>query len=86
MLDSNGLKSLGINTIGQRLAVLRGIYQLKLANGIPIAPDDYVPPCAPFVHCPSHLVFTHTKAAEAAEMVSIPSVHELYTTVQDQSQ
>ncbi|KAF9054433.1 hypothetical protein BJ165DRAFT_1438701 [Panaeolus papilionaceus] len=68
MLDSNGLKSLGINTIGQRLAVLRGIYQLKLANGIPIAPDDYVPP------------------SEAAEMVSIPSVHELYTTVLDQNQ
>ncbi|PPQ62864.1 hypothetical protein CVT24_006262 [Panaeolus cyanescens] len=69
MLDSDGLKSLGINTIGQRLAVLRGIYQLKLAHGIPIAPGDYVPP-----------------SAETTEVGELPSVHELYTTVQDQSQ
>lgn len=45
MLDAEALKDVGIATIGQRLAILKGVYNLKLAQGIPIEPDHYVPPC-----------------------------------------
>ena len=44
-LDADGLKSLGIATIGQRLAILKHIYQVKLAHSVPIYDYHYVPPC-----------------------------------------
>jgi hypothetical protein len=45
MLDSEGLKSLGIATIGQRLAILKSVYNVKLAHNVPIEEEHYVPPC-----------------------------------------
>lgn len=45
LLDAEGLKEVGIATIGQRLAILKGVYNIKLAQGIPIEADHYVPPC-----------------------------------------
>ncbi|KAG6850782.1 hypothetical protein H0H93_008820 [Arthromyces matolae] len=44
MLDPEGLKSVGIATIGQRLAILKAVYLLKIAHGVPIDSDHYVPP------------------------------------------
>ncbi|KAJ7576885.1 hypothetical protein C8J56DRAFT_1007330 [Mycena floridula] len=44
MIDSDTLKSIGVQTIGQRLAILKAVYQLKLAQNVPIESDDYVPP------------------------------------------
>ncbi|KAF4610751.1 hypothetical protein D9613_006892 [Agrocybe pediades] len=44
MLDLEGLKALGIVSIGRRLILLKSIYRLKLANGIPFGDDDYIPP------------------------------------------
>ena len=44
-LDAEGLKDVGIATIGQRLSILKGVYNIKLAQGIPIKSGDYVPPC-----------------------------------------
>ncbi|KAI0923863.1 hypothetical protein AcW1_006700 [Taiwanofungus camphoratus] len=44
LLDAEGLKEVGIATIGQRLAILKGVYNIKLAQGIPIEADHYVPP------------------------------------------
>ena len=44
-LDSDSLKDMGVTTIGQRLAILKAIYLLKLQHNIPIEPEDYVPPC-----------------------------------------
>lgn len=44
-MDAESLKEIGIETIGQRLAILKAVYQLKLAQQIPIDSDDYVPPC-----------------------------------------
>ena len=46
ILDADALKELGIATIGQRLAILKAVYNLKLAHNIPIEPGHYVPPCA----------------------------------------
>jgi hypothetical protein len=53
MLDQDALKSVGVSTIGQRLAILKAIYQTKLAHNIPLDPDGYVPPCLrlSLVHC-----------------------------------
>ncbi|KAL4266880.1 Adaptor for signal transduction [Pleurotus pulmonarius] len=44
MLDSEGLKSVGVTTIGQRLAILKAVWQLKITHNIPIEEDHYVPP------------------------------------------
>jgi protein STE50 len=45
VLDSDSIKEIGISTIGQRLAILKAIYLVKLAHNIPIEPDHYIPPC-----------------------------------------
>ncbi|KAL5531741.1 hypothetical protein ACEPAG_4618 [Sanghuangporus baumii] len=43
-LDGETLKEIGIATLGQRLAILKAIYHLKVAQGIEIEPGQYVPP------------------------------------------
>lgn len=45
MIDSETLKTIGITTIGQRLSILKAVYNLKVAHNIPLDVDDYVPPC-----------------------------------------
>jgi protein STE50 len=45
MLGSEGLKGVGVATIGQRLAILKAVYNIKLAHNVSIEPDHYVPPC-----------------------------------------
>lgn len=45
LLDSDSLKEVGIATIGQRLAILKAVYLVKLAHNVPIDSDHYVPPC-----------------------------------------
>ena len=57
LMDAESLKEVGIATIGQRLAILKAVYLLKLAQQIPIEPDDYVPPCES--HILSHIVWAH---------------------------
>jgi hypothetical protein len=44
MLDAESLTELGFS-VGQRLAILKAIYLVKLAHDIEIGPDDYIPPC-----------------------------------------
>ncbi|GLB41728.1 putative protein kinase regulator [Lyophyllum shimeji] len=44
MLDQEALKAIGIATIGQRLAILKAVYLVKLAHDVPIDLDHYVPP------------------------------------------
>ncbi|KAI5121632.1 hypothetical protein M0805_001161 [Coniferiporia weirii] len=43
-LDADTLKEIGISTIGQRLAILKAVYQVKVAHGVEIEPGHYVPP------------------------------------------
>jgi protein STE50 len=47
ILDADSLRELGVQTIGQRLHILKAVYNLKVAQNVPIEPDHYVPPCAP---------------------------------------
>ncbi|KAJ7695055.1 hypothetical protein B0H17DRAFT_980234 [Mycena rosella] len=44
MLNADSLKGVGVSTIGQRLAILKAVYLVKVAHNIPIDADDYVPP------------------------------------------
>jgi hypothetical protein len=45
LLDAEGLKAIGVSTVGQRLSILKAIYNAKLDHNIPIDSDHYVPPC-----------------------------------------
>ncbi|KAL0580457.1 hypothetical protein V5O48_001527 [Marasmius crinis-equi] len=44
IMDQETLKGVGVATIGQRLSILKAVYNLKVANNIPIEPDSYIPP------------------------------------------
>ncbi|KAF8269839.1 hypothetical protein EI94DRAFT_1724431 [Lactarius quietus] len=44
MIRPEDLKEIGIATVGQRLAILKAIYLIKLAHEIPFEPDHYIPP------------------------------------------
>ncbi|THH11650.1 hypothetical protein EW145_g504 [Phellinidium pouzarii] len=43
-LDAEMLKEIGVLTLGQRLAILKAAYHVKLAHGVDIEPGHYVPP------------------------------------------
>ncbi|KDR80577.1 hypothetical protein GALMADRAFT_222174 [Galerina marginata CBS 339.88] len=61
-LDLDGLKSLGITTIGQRLSILKSIYQVKLAHNVPISENDYVPA---------------SEAPERVENINVEKLHSI---------
>ena len=44
-LDHAALKDVGVHSVGQRLAILKAVYDLKVAQDIPIEDGHYVPPC-----------------------------------------
>ncbi|KAF8317123.1 hypothetical protein DL93DRAFT_2165780 [Clavulina sp. PMI_390] len=44
LLDHESLREVGVHSVGHRLHILREVYQLKVAQGIPIEPEHYVPP------------------------------------------
>ncbi|KAJ6624954.1 protein kinase regulator [Mycena sp. CBHHK59/15] len=44
MMNADALKGVGVSTIGQRLAILKAVYLVKVAHNIPLEADDYVPP------------------------------------------
>lgn len=44
-LDHEALKDLSIRSVGKRMAILKAIYNLKVAHNVPILEGDYVPPC-----------------------------------------
>ncbi|KAF8325835.1 uncharacterized protein EI90DRAFT_3018898 [Cantharellus anzutake] len=44
LLDHDGLREVGVHSVGQRLTILREVYHLKVAHGVPIEPEHYVPP------------------------------------------
>ncbi|KAH7106049.1 hypothetical protein BKA62DRAFT_349341 [Auriculariales sp. MPI-PUGE-AT-0066] len=61
-LDAEQLKEIGVSTIGQRLAILKAVYHLKLQYNIPIEADSYVPP---------------SELNEGHEVVSLERLNEL---------
>jgi bZIP factor len=45
IMGPEDLKEMGIATVGQRLAILKAVYLIKLDHDIPFEPDHYIPPC-----------------------------------------
>ncbi|GAA5958490.1 hypothetical protein JCM21900_001486 [Sporobolomyces salmonicolor] len=43
-LDHTALKDVGVHSVGQRLAILKTVYDLKVLNNIPIEEGHYIPP------------------------------------------
>ncbi|KAJ6581177.1 hypothetical protein B0H19DRAFT_1207210 [Mycena capillaripes] len=60
LLNADSLKAVGVATIGQRVSILKAVYQLKLAHNVPIDPDSYVPP---------------SEASERLEGLSLDKLH-----------
>lgn len=44
-LQHDDLKSMGINSVGHRLTILKSVYDVKKAQDVPIESDHYVPLC-----------------------------------------
>lgn len=44
-LDHEALKDVGIHSVGQRLAVLKAVYSLKVQQNVPVEEGHYIPPC-----------------------------------------
>lgn len=44
-LQHDDLKQMGITSVGHRLTILKSVYDLKIAQDIPIESDHYVPLC-----------------------------------------
>lgn len=44
-LQHQDLKDLGMTSVGHRLTVLKGVYDIKVKQNIPLDPDHYVPLC-----------------------------------------
>ena len=79
-LDQETLKEIGVQTIGQRLAILKAVYHLKLAHNVPIDPDHYVPPCTFYIFWGLFRLICAYFSAEAEdeqEGVTLESLHEV---------
>jgi protein STE50 len=79
-LDQEMLKEVGVETIGQRLAILKAVYYLKVAHGVPIDPDHYVPPCEYLnTNTDIHLryFFDKAEADDDQDGVTLESLHEI---------
>ena len=44
-LQHEELKEMGITSMGHRLTILKGVYDVKIQQDIPVEPDHYSPPC-----------------------------------------
>lgn len=44
-LDHEALKDVGIHSVGQRLAILKEVYRLKVQQNVAVEEGHYVPPC-----------------------------------------
>jgi len=44
-LRHDELKEMGISSVGHRLTILKGVYDAKIRQGVPIESDQYIPPC-----------------------------------------
>jgi hypothetical protein len=47
-LEHDELRDIGIKSVGHRLTILKNIYHLKVAHGVTIEPEHYVPVCMLF--------------------------------------
>ena len=81
VIDNDVLKELGVSTIGQRLHILKSVYYVKKAQGIPIEADHYVPPCKYNILATALgtyvLCILQAEAAEVEESMSMTRLQEI---------
>ena len=44
-LQHEELKEMGVTSMGHRLTILKGVYDVKMKQDIPVDPDHYIPLC-----------------------------------------
>lgn len=44
-LDHELLREIGIASVGQRIAILKAVYALKVQQNVPVEEGHYIPPC-----------------------------------------
>ena len=44
-LKHEDLKEMSILSVGHRLTILKGVYDVKVRQDVPIESDHYIPPC-----------------------------------------
>ena len=44
-LKHDELKEMGVKSIGHRLTILKGVYDIKHKQGVPTDSDHWIPPC-----------------------------------------
>lgn len=44
-MQHHDLKEMGISSVGHRLTLLKGVYDIKMKQNVPFDPDHYVPLC-----------------------------------------
>lgn len=49
-LRHDELKEMGVASVGHRLTILKSVYDVKVAQDIPIDPDHYIPLCMPLAY------------------------------------
>lgn len=47
-LKHEELKEMSIVSVGHRLTILKGVYDVKTKQDVPIESDHYIPPCKPY--------------------------------------
>ncbi|CAG8596754.1 7946_t:CDS:10 [Ambispora leptoticha] len=69
-MDHEALKDIGIRSVGQRVSILKAIYNLKLQHNVPVELFDYVPPSAEFEN-------------EMSMVNGIPNIRKLENALQE---
>lgn len=44
-LNHELLKDMSVDSVGHRIMILKNVYSIKIADGVPIEQDHYVPIC-----------------------------------------
>ena len=86
VIDADGLKEVGVATIGQRLAILRATYLAKLTHNVPISRDSYIPPCMLFLFWRNSSRLTSFCSAEMDEIQEAMTIDRLGEIVRSQGQ
>lgn len=56
-LAQDDLAELGVTSIGHQLSILKAVYNIKIAQDVPIEPEHYVPICKSLIFL---LIFNNT--------------------------
>lgn len=81
-LDHSSLKDLGVQSVGQRMAMLKAIYELKLAHDIPIEQEHYIPPCKSYSMRLSSLIVA-AEVERAVDSAGNPDTSKIMSLLQD---